>query len=101
MNSPLYFNVNYTPEFRQQHPEMIYILQNKESDNLGIPLPSGIVRFMKMTMTAICSLSAKIRFPMWPKGKKCVSIWAVILIFSSTEKLKSYQAFRKQNSGSR
>ncbi len=45
MNSPLYFNVNYTPEFRQQHPEMIYILQNKENDNLGIPLPSGIVRF--------------------------------------------------------
>ena len=69
MNSPLYFNVNYTPEFRQQHPEMIYILQNKESDNLGIPLPSGIVRFMEMTMTAICSLSAKIDFPCGQRGR--------------------------------
>ncbi len=44
-SSPLYFNYNSKAHFEQMHPDMIYVLHNEKSANLGIPLPSGIVRF--------------------------------------------------------
>lgn len=45
LNSPLYFNPGANAEFKQQHPDMVYILNNVEKDNLGVALPSGIMRF--------------------------------------------------------
>ncbi len=45
LRSPLYFNYNAPAEFKQAHPDMIYVLNNTEEGNLGIPLPAGIVRF--------------------------------------------------------
>lgn len=45
MRSPLYFNYNSAAEFKQVHPDMVYVLQNTEAGNLGLPLPSGIMRF--------------------------------------------------------
>lgn len=45
MRSPLYFNYNSPAEFKQVHPDMIYVLKNEDSSNLGLPLPSGIMRF--------------------------------------------------------
>ena len=45
LTSPLYFHPDSTAEFKQQHPQMIYVLNNVEADNLGIRLPAGIMRF--------------------------------------------------------
>ena len=43
--SPLYFNYNSKAEFKQMHPDMIYVLKNDDNSNLGLPLPAGIIRF--------------------------------------------------------
>ncbi len=43
--SPLYFNNHAVAEFKQIHPDMIYVLQNTEASRLGLPLPSGMIRF--------------------------------------------------------
>lgn len=43
--SSLYFGGDYQSAFEKQHPQMFYIINNKESDNLGIPMPAGVVRF--------------------------------------------------------
>ncbi len=41
----LYFNPSSQSKFEQTHPEMYYIINNQEDDNLGIQLPSGTIRF--------------------------------------------------------
>ncbi len=43
--SSLYFGGDYQASFEKQHPQMFYIINNEESDNLGIPMPAGVVRF--------------------------------------------------------
>jgi len=45
LKSSLYFNPSGNAEFKQRHPEMIYVLNNTEESNLGVPLPAGVVRF--------------------------------------------------------
>ena len=45
ISSQLYFNPGSRAEFKQVHPDMYYIINNKEEDNLGFQLPAGIVRF--------------------------------------------------------
>lgn len=45
INSSLYFNGNNRAEFEKEHPSLFYVVKNVEEDNLGIPLPSGVVRF--------------------------------------------------------
>lgn len=43
--SSLYFGGNYQSSFEKEHPSMYYIMHNTEEDNLGLPLPAGVVRF--------------------------------------------------------
>lgn len=45
ISSQLYFNPGSRAEFKQVHPNMYYIINNKEEDNLGFQLPAGIIRF--------------------------------------------------------
>ena len=45
ISSQLYFNPGSRAEFKQVHPDMYYIINNKEEDNLGFQLPAGIIRF--------------------------------------------------------
>ena len=45
LSSHLYFSPNSNSEFEQVHPEMYYVINNNEADNLGLQLPAGIVRF--------------------------------------------------------
>ena len=45
ISSQLYFNPGSRAEFKQVHPGMYYIINNKEEDNLGFQLPAGIIRF--------------------------------------------------------
>lgn len=43
--SPLYIGDDYQSNFEKRHPSLIYTMMNVEADNLGLPLPAGIVRF--------------------------------------------------------
>lgn len=43
--SNLYFSPSSTSEFEQVHPEMYYVIDNKEDSGLGLQLPAGVVRF--------------------------------------------------------
>ena len=43
--SSLYFGGDYQSSFEKAHPDMYYIMKNTEEDNLGLPLPAGVVRF--------------------------------------------------------
>ena len=43
--SPLYLGGKYETDFEKLHPDMYYIMNNDESDNLGLPLPQGVIRF--------------------------------------------------------
>ncbi len=45
ISSQLYFNPGSRAKFEQVHPDMYYIINNKEEDNLGFQLPAGIIRF--------------------------------------------------------
>lgn len=45
LSSPLYLGGDYQASFEKIHPSMYYIIENKEADNLGLPLPSGVIRF--------------------------------------------------------
>ena len=45
VRSPLYFGSDYAGHFEKLHPESYYIIENKENSNLGIALPSGVMRF--------------------------------------------------------
>lgn len=45
MMSPFYFTYNMPTEFKQQNPQLIYIIENKTEDNLGLPMPAGVIRF--------------------------------------------------------
>lgn len=45
LSSPLYFYPDSSSEFKQQHPQLVYVLNNVEADNLGIQLPAGVMRF--------------------------------------------------------
>ncbi len=45
LNSPLYLGGDYQASFEKKHPAMFYILKNVEADNLGLPLPAGVMRF--------------------------------------------------------
>ena len=45
LHSPLYFNNYSGNEFEKQHPAIIYVIENTADSNLGISLPTGIVRF--------------------------------------------------------
>ena len=44
LNAPFYFDTN-GDEFEKFHPEITYVIENKSESNLGISLPSGIIRF--------------------------------------------------------
>lgn len=43
--SSLYFGGDYQSLFEKVHPDMYYIMRNTDEDNLGLPLPAGVVRF--------------------------------------------------------
>lgn len=43
--SALYFGSDYQSSFEKLHPDMYYIMKNTDEDNLGLPLPAGVVRF--------------------------------------------------------
>lgn len=43
--SALYFGGDYQSSFEKLHPDMYYIMKNTDEDNLGLPLPAGVVRF--------------------------------------------------------
>ncbi|MBQ8482163.1 MAG: DUF4139 domain-containing protein [Alphaproteobacteria bacterium] len=45
LHSPLYFNNFASDEFEKHHPSIIYVIENKAEANLGISLPTGIIRF--------------------------------------------------------
>ncbi|MBP3546671.1 MAG: DUF4139 domain-containing protein [Alphaproteobacteria bacterium] len=45
LSSRLYFSPNSNSEFKQVHPDMYYVINNNEEDNLGLQLPAGVVRF--------------------------------------------------------
>ena len=45
LSSPLYLSGKNTTDFEKRHPDMYYVMFNNEADNLGLPLPAGIVRF--------------------------------------------------------
>lgn len=46
LSSPLYIAFNsYSDEFERVHPSTVYKFENIKGNNLGLPLPSGIVRF--------------------------------------------------------
>ena len=45
INSQLYFSPTSQAHFKQVHPDMYYVINNKEEDNLGMQLPSGTIRF--------------------------------------------------------
>lgn len=45
LDSALYIGGTNKAEFEKIHPSLYYIINNTESDNLGLPLPSGTVRF--------------------------------------------------------
>ncbi len=43
--SALYLGGDYQSSFEKLHPDMYYIMKNTDEDNLGLPLPAGVVRF--------------------------------------------------------
>ena len=45
LNSPLYFGDYGNNEFEKQHPDIIYVIKNTADSNLGISIPTGIIRF--------------------------------------------------------
>jgi hypothetical protein len=45
LQSSLYFNGENKAEFNKAHPQLYYVLNNTEADNLGLPLPAGVIRF--------------------------------------------------------
>lgn len=45
ITSNLYLGGDYTSSFEKIHPQLYYVMENVEKDNLGVALPSGIVRF--------------------------------------------------------
>ena len=46
LSSPLYFNeYGGDREFEKVHPAIIYVIENTADSNLGISLPTGIIRF--------------------------------------------------------
>ena len=45
IGSHLYFAPGSNSQFKQVHPDMYYIIENKEEANLGTQLPSGTIRF--------------------------------------------------------
>lgn len=45
LHSPLYFNNFARDEFEKHHPSIIYVIENTADSNLGISLPTGIIRF--------------------------------------------------------
>lgn len=52
LTSPLYLGGEYEAGFERQHPAMYYLLTNTENDNLGLPLPAGIMRFYENDHTS-------------------------------------------------
>ena len=45
LHSPLYFGNTGNNDFENRHPSIIYVIDNTAKSNLGISLPSGIIRF--------------------------------------------------------
>ena len=45
LNSPLRFSMFRQEEFEKQHPQIFYVIENTADSNLGISLPTGVIRF--------------------------------------------------------
>lgn len=45
LSSPLYFSSTHAAHFEKAHPEIFYIIKNETTSNLGLPLPTGVMRF--------------------------------------------------------
>lgn len=45
LTSPFYFGEFSDNEFEKRHPSIVYVINNTSDSNLGISLPSGIMRF--------------------------------------------------------
>lgn len=45
LHSPLYFGNYSNDEFERRHPNIIYVIKNTADSNLGISIPTGIIRF--------------------------------------------------------
>ncbi|MBR1648024.1 MAG: DUF4139 domain-containing protein [Alphaproteobacteria bacterium] len=45
IENSLYFAPSSGAQFEQVHPAMFYVMKNEESENLGLQLPAGIIRF--------------------------------------------------------
>lgn len=45
LSSPLYIGGANVAKFEKEHPALYYIMNNVTEDNLGLPLPAGIIRF--------------------------------------------------------
>jgi len=45
LHSPLYFGPRNGEIFEKHHPQIIYVIENTADSNLGISIPTGIIRF--------------------------------------------------------
>ena len=45
LHSPLYFGAHNGETFEKRHPQIIYVIENTADSNLGISIPTGIIRF--------------------------------------------------------
>ena len=65
-----YYYSQYGDQMPKQKVGVFVEIQNKKENNLGIPLPKGIVRVYKRTTKGVCSLSARTLSTIRPKTRR-------------------------------
>ena len=70
LSSPLYFSNSYAAHFEKLHPALYYIIQNDPESNLGLPLPSGIMRFYENDSKGNLQFIGENKIAQTPKGEK-------------------------------
>ncbi len=70
LNSPLYFGQNSASSFEKSTLTQSYVINNSTEDNLGIPLPSGTVRFYQRDKDGNLQFIGEDRISHTPKNEE-------------------------------
>lgn len=68
--STLYFGRDTTARFEKAHPALYYLTENSAENNLGMPLPMGVVRFYENDQDGRMQFIGSDRLPHTAKGEK-------------------------------
>ena len=90
LTSNLYFDHDNLASFEKEHPHLYYLTQNTSENNLGMPMPAGVVRFYENDKDGRMQFIGEDNLPHTAQGEKIeLKLGSIFDVYANGKILKA------------